>query len=529
MAAKNVDIRINTTADTKGAKAAQSAMDALQKETEQAEHAFEEFNQTSAKGEQQLKETAAAAKTAAEVQAKAASHIAQQEKNVLALREKNNSAINTQTTSTSRLGQKAGAVGLQIQDVAVQAQAGTNAVTILAQQGSQIAGIFGPGGAIAGALLAIGAVAGKVFYDMAVASAVTGEAMEDMSEKLQEAFGKAATKSIEDFNNTLKQSTSFAQDLREAEISLTEAKNQGASANSQLIDSQLKLDEAAIAYLATTGQVLDKEKAIQAVRNQAAEATKNAQIEEAQQQVTQAQARYDAFVKQRDDIQHEVAQAEKRMAELEATRAGFVQQRDTSKGFDKIAVEFGRQKEGYKSVGTQAAEGELMRLDKQIENLYKIIEGAPARLEQHTNDSIIKLQDVYNVIETSEQQVSEITSKFDLTTKAQNLASATESLSNDAAAISKEIATIEAITPVQQEAKAAIQKAAADGVITAQEQVEIGRNLSVLLAGMKTGQTESINTVRQLIDLNNDMAIKMNAMNKEIDGLRQRVLAIPIR
>lgn len=53
----------------------------------------------------------------------------------------------------------AGQLGLQVQDVAVQLQAGTNPVTILAQQGSQIASVLGPKGMIAGGMIAIGAAA----------------------------------------------------------------------------------------------------------------------------------------------------------------------------------------------------------------------------------------------------------------------------------------------------------------------------------------------------------------------------------
>ena len=50
-----------------------------------------------------------------------------------------------------------GQVGHQIQDVAVQAQMGTDAFIILGQQGGQIASLFGPGGAALGAILAVGA------------------------------------------------------------------------------------------------------------------------------------------------------------------------------------------------------------------------------------------------------------------------------------------------------------------------------------------------------------------------------------
>ena len=47
-------------------------------------------------------------------------------------------------------------VGYQVQDFAVQVQGGTSALVAIGQQGSQLLGIFGPAGAIAGMILAIG-------------------------------------------------------------------------------------------------------------------------------------------------------------------------------------------------------------------------------------------------------------------------------------------------------------------------------------------------------------------------------------
>ena len=70
-----------------------------------------------------------------------------------------------------------GNMGAQLQDVAVQAQMGTNALTIFAQQGSQVAGAFGPMGMVVGAGVAVfGALALAVFknreaFDKAVAGA----------------------------------------------------------------------------------------------------------------------------------------------------------------------------------------------------------------------------------------------------------------------------------------------------------------------------------------------------------------------
>ena len=48
-------------------------------------------------------------------------------------------------------------LGFQVQDIAVQLQGGQSPFVVLGQQGSQIAGIFGPGGAVLGAVCAAGA------------------------------------------------------------------------------------------------------------------------------------------------------------------------------------------------------------------------------------------------------------------------------------------------------------------------------------------------------------------------------------
>lgn len=76
----------------------------------------------------------------------------------------------------------AGMVGAQVQDIAVQLQSGTSALTVFAQQGSQLASIFGPTGmivgglaAIAGATLAVGK-ASKDAFDKMIAGASASRA-----------------------------------------------------------------------------------------------------------------------------------------------------------------------------------------------------------------------------------------------------------------------------------------------------------------------------------------------------------------
>jgi len=78
-------------------------------------------------------------------------------------------------------------LGYQVGDFAVQVGAGTSAMTAFAQQGSQMLGAFGPGGAIAGALLAVGAAIGT---SMSRAKADATEASE-ASEMVESAIGAA--------------------------------------------------------------------------------------------------------------------------------------------------------------------------------------------------------------------------------------------------------------------------------------------------------------------------------------------------
>lgn len=81
-----------------------------------------------------------------------------------------------------------GQVGHQIQDVVVQAQMGQNAFLILGQQGSQIASLFGPRGALYGALLAIVA-AFATFIQASSGGASSLKKLKEAGEELGTLFG----------------------------------------------------------------------------------------------------------------------------------------------------------------------------------------------------------------------------------------------------------------------------------------------------------------------------------------------------
>lgn len=75
--------------------------------------------------------------------------------------------------------------GYQVGDFAVQVQGGTSALTAFTQQGSQFLGIFGPWGAVMGAILAVGAPVAGVLWGIMNSANDAGEGAGDLTDKLK--------------------------------------------------------------------------------------------------------------------------------------------------------------------------------------------------------------------------------------------------------------------------------------------------------------------------------------------------------
>jgi len=361
---------------------------------------------------------------------------------------------------------------------------------------------------------------------MAKASAFTGEAMEDMSDKLKEAFSDQAKKMVEEFNQELKNQTSFAQSLRTAEIDLMEARIERGNADAKLIESQAALESAAVKYLDTTGQIVNAEKALATIRDEAATAQRDAQVAEIQGQVEIARQRYIAFTQQYQDVQNETDQARQRLADLQSQEQRFMTDLTFSQGQDKRLQKAGVLKKDEVSQGTRVLQGELDSIRQQVKAVYDVINSAPQQLQEISQQSIEAATQLDIAISGAETQIQTINDQFNLTQSAQALTTATSTLTEGAKEIQQTIAGIEAITPVQQQAKAEIEKVLRDGEVTAQDQVKISQNLSILMSSLQTGQTSQIGTLQELIRLNNDMALQMQNANTEIRALRTRVQAL---
>lgn len=99
-------------------------------------------------------------------------------------------------------------VGYQVQDLVVQIQSGTSAFVAIGQQGSQLAGAFGPGGAVIGAVIALSAAVGGVLYKALGDSTKSLEEIEKAGKELDKSFqvGKGGVLELSDSLIELSQS-----------------------------------------------------------------------------------------------------------------------------------------------------------------------------------------------------------------------------------------------------------------------------------------------------------------------------------
>ncbi|MBL5924951.1 phage tail length tape measure family protein [Enterobacter asburiae] len=98
-------------------------------------------------------------------------------------------SVNKATTSMGGGKQQMQAFGYQLQDLIVQLQSGTSFFVAFGQQGSQLAGAFGPGGAVFGAIIALSSVIGGVL----VASLGNGKSAMEALTDAAEAMDKVIT------------------------------------------------------------------------------------------------------------------------------------------------------------------------------------------------------------------------------------------------------------------------------------------------------------------------------------------------
>ncbi|NRA43111.1 MAG: phage tail tape measure protein [Pseudomonadales bacterium] len=138
---------------------------------------------------------------------------------------------------TNVLGMRMQQAGYQVGDFAVQVQSGTSAMVALGQQGAQFLGIFGAGGAIAGAGLAIATALINPLLKARDAAQSLNNEFDEYIKKLQESTllaqsgGEGAVLAQKIYNEALEEQAKALAQLQDAEEELATLREQAAGAN----------------------------------------------------------------------------------------------------------------------------------------------------------------------------------------------------------------------------------------------------------------------------------------------------------
>jgi hypothetical protein len=494
MASKKVNIQIDTRANTAGAKETEKALDAVATSTKRTETAS----------------TAAAA------------------------------ASTKQAAGTSRVGTIASQAGFQVQDFAVQVAGGTSALVAMSQQAPQFLGVFGPGGAIAGALIAVGAIAAKVFMGMADDSANAAEKAALLAEavdQIGENAGKAVDKDVDFGLSQITAAAEQAENLIDAYQRVTDAQN--ASTLATLANTE-KIREAELELARLRGESVDEVKAISdnvaadaAAREEQARqqiAAQNEQLSQAQQQEAIAQELFLAAQSQATQVELS-RQAETRKLEILRAQRDELQKQAAERGklaegeipFLKTggAVEAQRQLDDPAFQALIAAtEARVNALDAQLSANGGKITAAVATAAQGLNEAMANAASVAEAVAIEIPRIEE-------TLQADAIKAEVAGLAETGKQAAEEIKLIaESARPEnsgQVAAVEALKGAVSDGVIAANETAKVAAALQTLNGSINTGLTGVNTNVTQLIQLMGELDRRTVAQKRQIDELQARI------
>jgi chromosome segregation ATPase len=492
MAGKKVNIDITTTANTAGAKQAEKAMDGLAQSS----------NRVSTAGQ-------AAGKSA------------------------------------SRVGQLAGQAGFQVQDFAVQVGGGTSALTAFSQQAPQLLGAFGPGGAIAGAIVAIGAIATQVFLKMGDDALTADEKAKKLADKLEE-VREAAEKAISDkidFGRQKIEDATTKAGLLADELN-TVATNQ-LRLNQAVLDSLTEINQAERALDELRGQSGDK---LKLQSEQAANEAKRRdqqvaiQIAAEEQQLKVAREALDIA---KSDLLLKQKQKEEAVLSLQAEKDALKAAEDRLKSTKLLSGQTAFQSVGGGLAGglpvvTQAArgaQGELAsgKIQEQIETLKANVEGitkAVSSTGELTSQVDEAIRQVIAVESALTQKVSDVQTSIEsinIEATTEGITETARQLSERATLLADEVKSITegvtASTASEKQSLEVIKKNLSDGAITLDEI----RSTSAALGQLDPQIREAINgntqKVSQLITIMQRFQIETAQLQRRIDMIQSRQIS----
>lgn len=456
-------------------------------------------------------------------------------------------ASNATSDAAKKVGQIAGQAGFQIQDFAVQVSNGTSKLTAFAQQAPQLLGLFGPGGAVAGALVALGAIAAKVFLGIGQEAEEAKEQAEEMVDVLDNVAKAQKQIMREDFDAgayAVRISTEQAEQLRQAIVNVQNAEaeySRDAIANAETLRKTYEQ------LLILQGRQVDTfksqqeaEKANAAARSAAAQQQIDAQqqlVDSAQAQVrtetekfNQAQRAAEAKRQELDTAWQQLDALRKQRDELQKIASTAV-----SPSLSIFGAESGADFQKTLEQNKRASEAQAALADPrgimagitQLENTISALEeftGAQGKATQALSEAAANLHAAQVTLEATQAETQINIQGIIETFQAKEAQLGVQQISDLSRQQVEEIKTVlEAIKPVN-EAQAqnleTLRAAAADGQILATEQRSVSAASAALVSQLRGEQAANRQLLEQLVQQSNLYTQQINTLSRQVQSLQ---------
>lgn len=454
-------------------------------------------------------------------------------------------AASTTSKQTSRVGQVASQAGFQVQDFAVQVAGGTSALTAMAQQAPQFLGVFGPGGAIAGALIAVGAVAAKVFLGMGDDAAKAKEEAEFLADAIKQTGENASRAIAEDVDFGL-QKIADAASKAESYIGVLNrvaTAQEDASLSQAQTAETLRQAETEIARL--TGKRIDEAKEIEAqlmaeaeMRRQIAQNAINERARELDDAIKLQASKAETLEKSRQELELAKQRRQEAVAELELAR----QRRDElQKIVDTNPTQLQAFLGGPETRGDPraraAAEKQLadptmqatldmlqdrvnsydQQLKEQGGTLTRAVEAAANALEKASAD----VQVIQGVIDVEIPKIQQEFQTDQIVAQVEGIKTIAEQAATEVQSV------IETVKPANEREKQAIETlklSAQDRQITADETLRVSQALGVLDSNIRKSMGDQLVNVNKLIQTISTLSGQLQQQQNQIDNLQRNLL-----
>lgn len=444
----------------------------------------------------------------------------------------------------------------QVQDFAVQVGAGTSALTAIGQQAPQFLGIFGPGGAIAGAVVAVGALVGNVLLNTKKDVEEAKESLLDFDEVAQgvadnarEARDKEARdrKRAVDLEIALNKPDTAGEEAKAnaqaAQLNMTATLVQVAQYLNELMGRQVSATEQLLALEAERAnarkfeeqqEIAAEERKVRAARD----ALDNATLQRNAQDLTLEKAREDL---EQGRAKLENLREQKAMLEEIAKQTKIVTEGNPNMVLDVL----GQPAQGTSfSVPTDAAKSAQAAL-RPDSNLALEIKAAEALVNDVENqmsglrDSVFDLEDAVNVAARDlNRQTAATKIRIETITKESGVIELSDSAQTTAEiqknAVSLARNALEQVqssgtqlTDYQKKSAAALGKAIEDGVLTARELSDLGTNMQGIMGSYKGPIVDMQKVNDELMALVRVLIPRVLNMEKDLGSMRNMLSTPP--